>query len=244
MSWSTLQLDLVAADYQVIAPDLMGHGNSFKPEGSHYYHQEELFKTFEAWVEGLNLSNKISLVGHSLGGHLCLQYCLRHPEHVRGLTLIDPFYSPRQLSPAARFLFHHPEIGVYFLRRASYQKIQPVINWGASVNGRFSPAISRQITLDLKRAAPEILHLLPTVPDLSPSLAQVSARTLVIWGTRDLALLPTSFPPLVAALPNATFEVINGCGHQPHMSRPDLVNPLITEFINRNNSNNQTVQLR
>jgi len=234
LGWSSLQSDLAAADYQAIAPDLIGHGDSFKPEEPDHYHVKELFQTFEAWIESLQISQHFSLVGHSLGGHLSLQYCLYHPERVRCLILIDPFYSPRQLSPAIRLLYRRPEFGVQALKRASEQSIRAAVGLGAAVSGRFSPEFRQQIVLDIKRAAPEILHILPTVPDLSPFLPQIPTRTLVIWGNRDLTLLPSSFPKIVAALPDATSEKIKYCGHQPHLSRPDLVNPFITAFLEEN----------
>jgi len=62
-------------------------------------------------------------------------------------------------------------------------------------------------------------------------LAQIQAPTLVIWGTHDRTLKPSSFPPFVSAIPGAAGHPIQGSGHQPHIGRPDEVQNLVLEFL-------------
>jgi pimeloyl-ACP methyl ester carboxylesterase len=72
--------------YSFYAPDLVGYGLSDKDKGS-YYLSEFVDFTF-GFIQTLGLDS-MSLVGHSLGGRVCLEIALRHPQKVRRLVLID-----------------------------------------------------------------------------------------------------------------------------------------------------------
>jgi pimeloyl-ACP methyl ester carboxylesterase len=89
----------------------------------------------------------------------------------------------------------------------------------------------RRIALDYKRASTKVLYIPASLPDLTNKLGEINIPTLVIWGEKDLTLLPDSFPRLVRAMPGASGSVIRNSGHQPHISRPDEVLRLTLEFI-------------
>jgi pimeloyl-ACP methyl ester carboxylesterase len=72
--------------YSLYALDLVGYGLSDKDKSS-YYLSEFVDFTFE-FIQTLGLDS-MSLVGHSLGGRVCLEIALRHPQKVRKLVLID-----------------------------------------------------------------------------------------------------------------------------------------------------------
>ena len=76
-----------------------------------------------------------------------------------------------------------------------------------------------------------ILHILPTVPDLTPQLANIQTPTLVIWGSLDRTLRASTFHKLVDLLPNASAHKIVGTGHQPHLTKPEIVNSSILDFL-------------
>jgi len=236
--WSILGPALVNNGYRVIAPDLPGHGESHKPERAEHYHIKEIYSILEKWVESLNLSEKYNLIGHSLGGHLSLQYGLRHPDRLSGLVLIDPFYSPQQLYPFIRWLQRRAAIGAAVLRRTSVPLLQRAVGWNPEVSKQMNNLERRQMAVDLHRASPMILHILPTVPDLTPVLTNIQTPTQVIWGSRDRTLNAASFPKLVARLPNAAGYQVTGGSHQPHLTQADIVTPLVLEFLNKLTQNN------
>ena len=98
--------------------------------------------------------------------------------------------------------------------------------------GRNLPRWARQqVAIDIKRASPHILNLPRTVPDLTPELSRLQTPVQVIWGEKDLTLNPGSFPSLVSALPNSQGHPIPNCGHQPHLTQPEIVNQLVLSFL-------------
>jgi pimeloyl-ACP methyl ester carboxylesterase len=62
-------------------------------------------------------------------------------------------------------------------------------------------------------------------------VGQQSRPVLVIWGTEDRTVPFKISKRVLAALPNADFHPIKGCGHVPHLEQPDIVNEILIDFI-------------
>jgi pimeloyl-ACP methyl ester carboxylesterase len=107
-----LMPELVSAGYRCYAPDLLGHGESAKPDTSQQYHIEIFYNYLETWFDSQQIKQPAIFIGHSMGGYLSLLFSLRRPELVRGLVLVDPLFSPSQFPPLTGILKHRPEIGV------------------------------------------------------------------------------------------------------------------------------------
>jgi pimeloyl-ACP methyl ester carboxylesterase len=232
LDWAGLAADLAANGYCACALDLLGHGDSAKPDRPEDYHMQALLDHFSAWVSGLELPAAPVLVGHSLGGWLALQYTLENPDKVRALALIAPLYTEEQLSPILRAARKKPALGARMLQRVPEWLIQTVLGWDPA-SGRLPAEDRRQIAADYKRASPHILYLTQDFSGLNPGPEQANVPALVIWGEKDLTLDPESFPRLVDALPEARAHPLPGCGHQPHIGQPELVNGIILEFLDR-----------
>lgn len=231
--WDPLVPTLSANGYRVFALDLPGHGDSLKPEDVDQYHVERFYRYLREWIEELKLKGPPLLVGHSLGGYLSLLYASRNPETVRGLVLIDPLYSAQQLPPILRLLHRRPGMGVRAMGKAPHWMIHAALQLDRSGQANLSPEARRQIVEDYKRASPNILYITRAIPDLTAELPKIDKPALVLWGDKDLTLRPDSFPKLAEVLPNAHLFEVSGCGHQPHLSQPELVNQEVLDFLNR-----------
>ena len=77
----------------------------------------------------------------------------------------------------------------------------------------------------------EIVYIPGSIPDITEKISHVQSPTLVIWGDKDATLHPSSFPNLVEKLIDGQGQPIKGAGHQPHLTKPDLFNPLVLEFL-------------
>lgn len=229
--WDALVPCLAERRYHACALDLPGHGDSLKPAEARQYQVERLYRHVRDWIDELDLPTPLLLVGHSLGGYLCLDYARRHPERVRGLALINPLYTPGQLSPLVRLLRRRPALGIRAMGLAPAWAIHAALKLDPTHRDHFSPERRRQIAADYKRAAPEILYITRSLPDLTPALPLISHPALVVWGENDLTLRPDSFPRLTQALQNARSAPVPGCGHQPHIGRPELVNHHVLDFF-------------
>jgi pimeloyl-ACP methyl ester carboxylesterase len=229
--WNSLAPALASHGFAAYALDLLGHGESAKPDDPRAYHIEAIYRHFKTWLESLNLEASLVLVGHSLGGYLSLLHAIRHPEAVRGLVLIDPYYESLQLSPLLRLARRRPNLGERAIRLMPEWLVHTVIGWDPDATAYFSPETRRQIAADYKRASPNFIYITRDMPDLTERLSEVKAPALVIWGERDQTLRPESFQRLVRILPNATEYLVRATGHQPHISQPELVARLTIEFL-------------
>jgi pimeloyl-ACP methyl ester carboxylesterase len=234
--WSALIPQLVSAGYRVYAVDLLGHGDSPKPNSAEYYTVQQIYKSLENWLFELQPAAPYHLVGHSLGGYMSLELALTHPDKVTTTTLIDPLYTSQQLNPILRYLSRSPELGIKLLPRVPHNLIETVLGWDPVTSSQFSPQARLQTAMDIKRASPHILNIPRSIIDLTQELTKVEQPSQVIWGNKDQTLSPHSFAPLVSAIPNASGHMLSGTGHQPHIGMPETVNSLILDFIRTHNN--------
>lgn len=229
--WTRLMPDLAHAGYHAYAPDLPGHGESDKPDDPEQYTVDNLLRRLMQWIDSLELGEPITLVGHSLGGYLSLSYARSHPKRVKRMVLIDPFYTPHQLSPVLRLARRRPALGAKTMRLVPEWLVNTILGWDPTSATEFSPQARQQIANDYKRASPHFVYITQEVTDLTPILPEIHTPTGVIWGEKDMTLKPDSFPELVHAMPHASGYPITHSGHQPHIGKPKLVSQIILDFL-------------
>ncbi len=232
--WDTLLPAIASLGCRARAFDLPGHGDSQKPEDPGFYSAGVFFTIIEDWLSHLPDQPPYVLVGHSLGGYFSLRFALRHPDQVRLLVLIDPLFSRNHVSSLLRWIERLPGVdtlNAFAIQQAPLSAIQLLLGIDPLNQDRLSPEQLLRTAADYKRTSPYLLRLMTTITDLEPFLGRIHTPSLVIWGDKDLTLDPASFPRLVSLLPDAQGQLIPGSGHQPHLGRPDLVNPLVTGFI-------------
>jgi haloalkane dehalogenase len=81
----------VSAHARCLAPDLIGMGESGKPDIGYRFADHARY--LDAWFEALALRDVV-LVGYDWGGVLALDWATRHPERVRGLVVFETFLRP------------------------------------------------------------------------------------------------------------------------------------------------------
>lgn len=233
--WQSLLPSLERAGYHCYALDLPGHGASAKPQDVRYYHTPAIYQQLEDWIYSLRLSEPAYLVSHSLGGYFSLEFAYRNPQLVRGMALISPLYTPDQLSSLLRHLNWRPDLSEKIWNRIPEWLINLWMLLDTTHTTRIPGEARQQIALDFKRSAPQIVHTVDMVLDLTPQLAEISAPGLVIWGKHDTTLNPTYYPRLVSSLPNAQGLSLPDCGHQPHIEQSQTVGLAVTKFFEQQN---------
>jgi NAD+ synthase len=231
--WWRLTPLLVSAGYQVIAVDLLGHGDSAKPGDPKWYSAKVVYAALEDWIDRLGIDSPFYLVGHSLGGYLSLTYARNHPERVRAMVLVNPLYSLRQLTRVLDLFMPLAPVGVGLLRAAPQWLVNSFLSYNDSFLTKVDAETRWAYSRDIKRASPHFLRIPATAPDLTPYLSSITPAALVLWGIEDRIERSDTFPQLVSGLPNATGKGIKNCGHHPHHATPELVSRMILDFFGR-----------
>jgi len=216
----------IAKSFCVIAPDIVGYGESDKPNATY----DRPF--FASWLKNFCLAMNISkahIVGLSQGGAIALQFAVEHPELVANLVLVDsgalgsqPTFLPflamvwMNMMPsvashrfASRYLFSNTENRdlnhVYY----SVEVLKKQGGKNAFTQGR--GAAVAKIPNDLLR--------------------QIRQRTLIIWGKNDKFFPVKDGEDASLIIPNARFHSINNAGHLPLMDQPEAFNKALMEFL-------------
>jgi pimeloyl-ACP methyl ester carboxylesterase len=234
--WDDLIPELAANGYAAYAPDLLGHGDSPRLE-ARAYQMDWVFEHFLNWMKSLRLTEPAILIGHSLGGHVALEYARRVSAWTRGLLLVNPFYSTSQLPLLVRKTYSRPHLSEYLLGKVPETWFRFFVNVSSAAAGHSIGAlrslperIREQTLLDYKRTAPGVYHIPGAIGDRSAELHEVSAPTLVVWGDKDKTLAASSFTRLVNALPRARAEILPA-GHVPHQSHAETFNQIALKFL-------------
>lgn len=234
--WDDLIPELSRSGYACYALDLLGHGDSPKLD-LRSYRMEWLFEHFLNWITSLRLTEPATLIGHSLGGYLALQYAWRFSAWTRDLVLVDPLYSRSQLPALLRRTYGRTGLSNLIVGKIPEWMFRAVVDvtsiaMGHSVGGTHSlpERVRAQTAQDFARAAPGVYHVPNAVEDLTPHLSSISAPTLVVWGDRDQTLSVSSFDKMVNAMPRAIGRSFRA-GHVPHQSNAEEFNQLVMKFL-------------
>ena len=234
--WDDLIPELAANGYAAFAADLLGHGESPRLE-ARTYQMDWVFDHFSNWMRSLRLTEPAILIGHSLGGHVALEYARRVSVWTRGLILVNPFYSRSQLPLLVRKTYGRTRLSELLIGKVSEKWFRFFVDVSSAAMGHSVGAlrglperIREQTILDYKRTAPGVYHIPSAISDMTESLREINTPALVLWGDRDRTLVPASFPRLVDALPKARGEVL-GAGHVPHQSHAAEFNRIVLGYL-------------
>jgi long-chain acyl-CoA synthetase len=189
---------------RVIAPDLRGHGQSDAPFTN--YSMEELVEDLETIADTLDLPEKFTLVGHSFGGSICVEYAVRHPERLDNLVL---------LTTAGEYPVQR---AVKLLSRVPTAAFRP---WW-----RFRPRWNADIHV-MKRM---MLNNLSTWSGWE-LMQQIETPTLIVTGERDRYFPREVFSRVAETIPNAEVVDIGASKHKVQLERHKAVNRTIERFI-------------
>jgi pimeloyl-ACP methyl ester carboxylesterase len=234
--WDDLIPELAVHGCACYAPDLLGHGDSPKPE-ARAYQMDWIFENFFHWMESLHLAEPAVLIGHSLGGRVALEYARRLPAATRGLVLVNPFYAPSQLPLLLRETYRRTNLGKLAAHQLPERLFRFLVDISSVAMGHRAGAlhslpekVRAQTALDYKRTAPGVYHIPNAISDMTEYLSEIDVPALVVWGDRDPTLAPASFSRVVEALPKARGETLHA-GHVPHQSHAAVFNQIVIKFL-------------
>ena len=240
-NWTHL-VDRLDTDHRVLIPDLFGHGASAKPVGD--YSLGSHAAILRDLIDRLGI-DRVTLVGHSLGGGIAMQFCYLFPERVEALVLVSTGGLGRTVSPLLRSAtlpgaeLVLPVIASSWVR----ERVETVgravrgLGWRPSAD---TSAAWKSFT-SLSDAESRRAFLATTRGVIDPGGQTISARghlgtgdqirTLVIWGTRDRMIPVGHAQRAPDVFPGAKVVLFQGAGHFPHLDQPDRFASVLEEFI-------------
>ena len=232
----------LAERYTVIAPDLIGHGDSATPRGD--YSLGAHAATIRDLLAAIGIE-RASIVGHSLGGGVAMVYFWLFPQRTERLVLVSSGGLGDEVSPMLRgaalpgasallWAVAHPR--VLQATRETAQALKARGNSKAVYLEQFVRAVR---PLEGAGSRQAFLHSLRSVID--PRGQRVSARdrlyllegmtTLVVWGERDNTIPLAHGRAAHAAIPGSRFATLPKAAHFPHLEDPEGLSDAILEFL-------------
>jgi pimeloyl-ACP methyl ester carboxylesterase len=233
---------LLAERYTVVAPDLLGHGESAKPRGDYS------LGAYAASVRDLLVAlghRRATVVGHSLGGGVAMQFAYEYPPFAERLVLVSSGGLGREVHP--------------MLRAATLpgsELVLPLIAHGRlhGLGGALVDLLGRlglQAGTDLAEMARgyrsladagarmAFIHTLRAVLDIGGQRVSANDRlylaallpSLIIWGGQD-PLIPVEHAAAAnRGLPNSQLEIFDDAGHFPQLHDPLRFALTLIDFI-------------
>jgi esterase len=216
-NWQSTGADL-AARHQVWALDLRNHGRSPHDAEMSY---AAMVADVLAWLDAQALE-RVSLMGHSMGGKVAMLLACRHPERVERLVVVD--IAPKDYNSAA----HRAEFAA--MNELDLRTLQSRGEAELKFEARVSDwAMRKFLSTNLERdAATGTWRWLINLPVLTAALPELEKNSLggddrfegealFVTGGKSRYVVPTDWDGIVRHFPRAKLEVIADAGHNPHM---------------------------
>jgi pimeloyl-ACP methyl ester carboxylesterase len=234
-------LPLLGEHQQVIAPDLLGHGDS--ASGGDY--------SLGAYASGMRDllaalgHDRATVVGHSLGGGVAMQFAYQFPEMLERLALVSSGGLGRDLNlllrsaalPGAEYVL--PLMFAAGLPSAG-TKIASLIGRIGFRGGSDLEEIGRGFaSLGDTEARRAFIHTVRGVIDPSGQRVDASNRLylaagipmLIVWGARDTMIPVEHAHAAHRQVPSSRLEIFEQAGHFPHLSEPRRFAEVLSRFI-------------
>jgi pimeloyl-ACP methyl ester carboxylesterase len=239
-TWDAV-MPLLAERYDVIAPDLLGHGESAKPSGD--YSLGAFASGLRDFLAVLDVP-RVTIVGHSFGGGVAMQLAYQHPELLDRLVLVGSGGLGREVSWLLRLLTLP---GFEYVMPLGFPR--PAVEVGTNVGRVLGRRGIRSERLgEMWRAyaslagAPNRTAFVRTMRGvIEPGGQTVNASdrlylaarvpTMLVWGDHD-AIIPVSHAHAAHdAIEGSRLEIMEGMGHFPHVEDPERFTRVLADFL-------------
>lgn len=228
---------LAERGWHVVAPDLRGHGASSHPKGRSSYSLALFESDMIGLVDALGW-DRLTLMGHSLGGMISQAVAIDHPARLDALVLLDTSSGPismdqgrlrmalfnlivrtRGMGAMARFVAKPPpgspeSVVQLYAERPGY------VEW-----------LQAKLRSTSRDMAVALLRELSTRPDRLEDLRAVAVPTLVLAAEHDLPGFLASSRQMAETIPGARFAYMPGAAHSPQLETPAQWWKALTDFL-------------
>ena len=239
-TWNEV-MPLLATDYTVIAPDLLGHGESAKPMGDY---------SLGAYASGIRDLLRVldvpsaTVVGQSFGGGVAMQLAYQHPECCERMVLVGSGGLGREVSWMLRWLtfpgteYIMPALFPSFMRDRA-DGVGRLMNRAGIRSVRVEEMLRSYTSLADSPNRKAFVRTLRAVIDpggqtisaLDRLYLAESVPTLIVWGDHD-DIIPVSHAYAAhEAIAGSQLAIMPGATHFPHAEQPERFAEILTEFM-------------
>ncbi|MDX3189409.1 alpha/beta hydrolase [Streptomyces sp. MN03-5084-2B] len=239
---SSTWLDLLASladDFTVIAPDLLGHGSSAKPRADYSVAayacgMRDLLTTLDV--------DRVTVVGHSLGGGVAMQFAYQFPERCERLVLVGSGGVGAGVHPLLR-LAAAPGAGLALPLLGTPPAVAALRGFAGLLrlfdDADLDYVLTRYARLVEPGTRSAFLRTLRSVVDWRGQVVNMLDRcyltegipTLLVWGTEDSVVPSGHALRAHRAMPGSRLVLFEGAGHFPHRSDPERFLEILREFL-------------
>jgi pimeloyl-ACP methyl ester carboxylesterase len=239
--WEEVALRM-AERHTVVAPDLIGHGDSATPRGDYSLGAHAASIRDLLAVIGID---RATIGGHSLGGGVAMQFFYQFPQRTERLVLVSSGGLGHEVSPLLRSAALPGASGLLAL--AAHPRFLALLAGAGkrlrergSPSGTYLQAIARALRpLEQPGSREAFLQTLRSVIDVRGQ--RVSARdrlyllgpmpTLIVWGERDNTIPLAHGRATHEAAPGSRFETLPRAAHFPHLEDPEGLAEVLLDFL-------------
>ncbi len=198
---------ILAHNYQVLVPDLPGHGESSKPEDA--LPVETQARMLRAWLAESGIE-RVTVLAHSYGCAIAVQMAIEYPELIGRLIFIGP-----AADPSTPLLF--------------LQAVRLIMDGFYEHPAMFLILMRDTFCTNLKRSIQTAEIMIGF--DYLPKLPLIPIKTLVVRGENDPLASQKWVDKFVSSLPDARLIVIENSPHNVQFAKPEVVAEAVTRFL-------------
>jgi len=232
----------LADRYTVLAPDLLGHGQSAKPRGDYSLGAYAVSLRDLLIVLG---HRRATVVGHSLGGGIAMQFSYEYPVFCERLVLVDSGGLGPEVHPLLRAAtLPGSELLLPLVAHSRLHVVGEAIGLalgrlGLELGHDLAEVTRGYASLSDAEARRAFLHTLRAVIDYAGQRVDATDRlylaqmipTLIVWGRRD-PLIPVKHATVAhRGMPGSRLEIFDDAGHFPQLEDPVRFTHVLVDFI-------------
>jgi pimeloyl-ACP methyl ester carboxylesterase len=237
-------IERLSRDHLVIAPDMLGHGESSKPRAD--YSLGGFANGLRDLISILGVE-RATVVGHSFGGGVAMQFAYQFPERTERVVLVGSGGLGRQVNPLLRAMTL-PGAGPA-LTLAEITPVRALATRSARILARLPLLQGRGLDVDELTTAMDdlaspaarwaFLHVLRAAVDpfgqvvtmLDRCYLAAAMPVMLVWGDQDRVIPVDHAWAGLTAMPGSRLEVFQGAGHFPHRDDPGRFVAVLRNFV-------------
>lgn len=230
----------LAKTHRVIAVDLIGFGKTDKPDID--YKIDDFVQFLKSFLDQLNIQN-CYLVGHSLGGGICLKFVLDFPNQVKKLVLVSTAGFSHKIPLSMRLtnlpfldklmqILITPKMIISTIRQHVYNKSSLSDSFFEKIVPFSQAPDSQRALFNTLRTNINLIGIRSTVfESMKQKLQTLKLPILIIWGKQDKLLPLKNANKIIKLIPHAERYIFDKCGHIPQIEHANKFNQAVQDFL-------------